>query len=483
MHPDSTPPNPPAPSLLQEPAAVLEDLGEVVLNDDQNLIISSQDAEAMLHAAQSLQAFWRTRAPSVAVEHFVGDQRLALLSHINQGIAKLGLEQAMQKPLPPYLPKQIAIVTHAEQLPASDVQMLQDLTRHLPGLCWRWVLLRLETPDDQRSAAVARITPIQQPQVQRTAEPDPATPAAPLEPSAPSAPFAPGEKVEPFLEPVEPLASAEAVTPAQAVVPAETAALAQTAIVSAPHQIPPLNPEVETHPSAFRPSHRWTWLGLAALVGLGAWGAWLRFGTPQPAPSGAAERAATSALTSASTSAASSPASAMAPASAPEVLAASSPETPLPSAAASQPIDQAAASTPPSQATAAVPATASAQPSTRTAASSPADTSAEVPDVALRGVRWLAQQSPDFYVLEHGAFKTAAQAQSLIKTRTELANARVLMLKTAATGGRFLVITGPFRSQERAQNYKVRENLPPQIPVRQVSEVLQESVRAAPSQP
>lgn len=436
----------------------------------------------MLHAAQSLQAFWRTRAQSVAVEHFSGDQRLALLSHINHGIAKLGLEQAMQKPLPPYLPKQIAIVTHAEQLPASDVQMLQDLTRHLPGLCWRWVLLRMETPDDQRSAAVDSIVPIQQPQAQWTAKPAPATPAEPLKHSAPSAPFAPGEKVEPFLEPVKPLASAEPVTPAQAVVPAETAALDQTPTMSATHQIPTLPPEAET-PSAGKPSHRWAWLGLAALVSLGAWGAWMRFGTPQPAPSGAAERAATSASTSASTSAESSPASAMAPASAPEVLAASSPETPLPSAAASQPIDPAAASTTPTQSTATVPATASAQPSARTPASAPADPSAEVPDVALRGVRWLAQQSHEFYVLEHGAFKTAAQAQSLIKTRTELANARVLMLKTAAAGGRFLVITGPFRSQDRAQNFKVRENLPPQIPVRQVSEVLQESVRAAPSRP
>ncbi len=433
----------------------------------------------MLHAAQSLQAFWRTRAPSVAVEHFVGDQRLALLSHINQGIAQLGLEQAMQKPLPPYLPKQIAIVTHAEQLPTSDVQMLQDLTRHLPGLCWRWVLLRMETPDDQRSAAVASITPTQ-PHAQWTAEPAPVTPAAP---SAPSAPFAPGEKVEPFLEPGEPLASAEPVASAQAAVPAETGALAQTPIVSAPHQIPQLNPEAETPPSAGKPSHRWAWLGLAALVGLGAWGAWLRFGTPQPAPSGAAERAGISESTAASTAAASSPASAIAPASAPEVLAASSPETPLPSASASQPIDPTAVNTPPSQASATVPAAPSAEPAARTPASAPADPSAEVPDVALKGVRWLAQQSPDFYVLEHGAFKTAAQAQSLIKTRTELANARVLMRKTAAAGGRFLVITGPFRSQERAQNYKVRENLPPQIPVRQVSDVLQDSVRAAPSRP
>ena len=106
-----------------------------------------------------------------------------------------------------------------------------------------------------------------------------------------------------------------------------------------------------------------------------------------------------------------------------------------------------------------------------------------LPSAKPNSLARLAQQSPDFYVLEHGAFKTAAQAQSLIKTRTELANARVLMLKTAAAGGRFLVITGPFRSQERAQNYKVRENLPPQIPVRQVSDVLQDSVRAAPSRP
>jgi hypothetical protein len=101
----------------------LEDLGQVVLKDDQNLIIWSQDREAMARAAQSLQALWRSQAPAVAVEHFTGDQRLALLSHINQGIAQTGLAQAMQKPSTPSFPSQIAIITNAEQLPASDVQM------------------------------------------------------------------------------------------------------------------------------------------------------------------------------------------------------------------------------------------------------------------------------------------------------------------------------------------------------------------------
>jgi hypothetical protein len=126
---------------------------------------------------------------------------------------------------------------------------------------------------------------------------------------------------------------------------------------------------------------------------------------------------------------------------------------------------------------------AAAQPAALPPASAPADNNADIPDVALRGVRWLAQQSPEFFVLEHGAFQTAAQAQSLIRTRDELANARVLMRKSTAPGGRFVVITGPFRSLDRAQNYKVRENLPPQIQIRKVSDVLQESVGPAKPRP
>jgi hypothetical protein len=122
-----------------------------------------------------------------------------------------------------------------------------------------------------------------------------------------------------------------------------------------------------------------------------------------------------------------------------------------------------------------------AEPASLAQAPAAADTRNDVPEIALRGVRWLALQTPEFFVLEHGAFQTAAQAQSLIRSKDELVNARVLMLKTANPGGRFVVITGPFRSQERAQNYKARENLPPQIQMRRVSDVLEDSVRTAPS--
>jgi hypothetical protein len=366
------------------------------------------------------------------VEHFTGDQRLALLSHINQGIAQLGLNQSMQKPLPPYLPKQIAIITHAEQLPASDVQMLQDLTRHLPGLCWRWVLLSLENPGGYRSAAVTSVN-AREPHSEWMAERAPAP--------APPVPVVPGEPVEPFFEPTAPLASAELVAAAQ------TAAVAEA----------PETPQAAPGRSFGQPAKRWAWLGLALLV-LSAWGAWYWIGKHHFAPASAPE-----------------PASAPAPTSAP------APDTPpLPSASATQQIDPVADNTTPNQASEAVTATAAAQPDARSPTQAPADPSPELPDVALRGVRWLAQQSPEFYVLEHGAFQTVAQAQSLIRSRDELVNARVLMRKNAAPDGRFLVITGPFRSQDRAQNYKVRENLPPQIPVRRVSDLLQESAKAAP---
>lgn len=422
-----------------EPAAALEDLGQVVLKDDQNLIIWSQDSVTLARAAQSLQDFWQGEAPAVVLEHFTGDQRLALLSHINQGIAELGLTLAMQMPSSASMPRQIALITNAQDLPASDVQMLQDLTRHLPGLRWRWVLLCQEQPGGQKSAALASM---------HAAQPHPQWMAEP----------APGEKPAPVAreEDVEPVVMAK---------PAETSALAEDTIVISPTAMP----QGPTSPALKQPAKRLAWLGLAVMLVLAAWGTWLHFGVPKSAPSLAAEQ----------------PASAAAPSSDAASAAAAAPAlaAPVPSASDSQPTDPAAASFVTSQAAERVASAAVAEPAALPPVAVPVDNSTDVPDVALRGVRWLALQSPEFFVLEHGTFQTAAQAQSLIRSQDELANARVLMRSSTAPGGRFWVITGPFRSQERAQNYKVRENLPPQIKVRSVSEVLQESVRAAPARP
>ena len=370
MRPGPSHATPPASSQPKEPASALEALGQAVLKDDQNLVIWRQDSEAMWRAAHALQSLWRTAAPAVAVEHFTGQQRLAWLGHINQGIAQLGLTQAMQTPSPTALPRQISLVTHAEQLSASDVQLLQDLTRHLPGLRWRWVLLGL---DPQWMA-------------------EPRTLASPSPTS-----------------------------------------------------------EAAASPASKQAPKRLAWLSLAALLGLGAWGTALHLSDPNSVTTRADTR---SASASASAAAATTPTPA---ASAPALEAPPSP-TPNPVASA-----------------------APAEPAALPQAPAAADTRNDVPEIALRGLQWLTLQSPEFFVVEHGAFQTAAQAQSLIRSKDELVNARVLMRKTANPGGRFVVITGPFRSQERAQNYKDRENLAPQTPVRRVSDVLEDSVRAAPS--
>jgi hypothetical protein len=425
MLPGPSHPNPSAYSQPKESEAALEALGQVVLKDDQNLVIWRQDSEAMWRTAQALQNFWRTTAPAVALEQFTGQQRLDLLGHINQGIAQLGLAQAMQKPLPDSLPQQISIITNAEQLPAADVQMLQDLTQHLPGLRWRWVLLGLDPSAGQNSAAIPGMNPCE-PGAQWMAVPGLAAPAT----LAASSPLA---------DPLN-LASVSPATEAVSIFPSK------------------------------KPSRRLAWLSLAALLGLGAWGTASHFFDANSVPSQADKPAA------AATPAAS--ASASASDSAPSLEA-----PPQPSASDPQPTASAASNTPPSQTqdqeVIAVPAEPAAPPQAPVAA----DTRNKVPEIALQGVRWLALQSPEFFVLEHGAFQTAAQAQSLIRSREELANARVLMRKTADPSGRFVVVTGPFRSQERAQNYKVRAKLAPQIQVRKVSDVLQESVRTAPARP
>ena len=211
-------PNPPASSQPKVPESALEALGQVVLKDDQNLIIWRQDNEGILRAKHALQTLWRAEAPAVAVEHFTGQQRLALLSHINQGIAQLGLKQAMQTPSSASLPRQISIITNAEELSASDVQMLQDLTQHLPGLRWRWVLLGLNPSGEHNNAAIAGMN---------LSEPNPQWM-------------------------VEPLTLASI----------------------------PLATEAASSPASKQPFKRLAWLSLAALLGLGAWGTALHFSEP-----------------------------------------------------------------------------------------------------------------------------------------------------------------------------------------------------------
>ena len=96
-----------------------------------------------------------------------------------------------------------------------------------------------------------------------------------------------------------------------------------------------------------------------------------------------------------------------------------------------------------------------------------------VPDVAIRGHRWLSGLPGNFFVIAHGRHERLTLALRQIETKAELSTARVVMLSpTPSQASRFLVITGPFRSLERAQNFKVRQKLPESTDIQEVSTVL-----------
>lgn len=96
-----------------------------------------------------------------------------------------------------------------------------------------------------------------------------------------------------------------------------------------------------------------------------------------------------------------------------------------------------------------------------------------VPDVAIRGHRWLSGLPGNFFVIAHGRHERLALALRQIESKAELSTARVVMLSpTSSQPSRFLVVTGPFRSLERAQNFKVRQKLPESTDIQEVSTVL-----------
>ena len=132
--------------------------------------------------------------------------------------------------------------------------------------------------------------------------------------------------------------------------------------------------------------------------------------------------------------------------------------------AASEPLPMASAappSTPPKveAGPAATPAKAKpAEPSSKTPPAKTSNTSSKVPEAARAGGRWLKALPADTYVIEHGSAGSFDQAQKLKAKHKELANARIVAQRKTpgADDWQFTVVTGPFRSEERAKSYLSR---------------------------
>jgi hypothetical protein len=85
----------------------------------------------------------------------------------------------------------------------------------------------------------------------------------------------------------------------------------------------------------------------------------------------------------------------------------------------------------------------------------------ELPDIAVKGQKWLSELPKDSFVVLHGTFTTAGAAQKRIRDQAWLNQARVIpFFKSPKDPAEFIVVTGPFRAEERAKAYITRLDLP-----------------------
>jgi hypothetical protein len=101
----------------------------------------------------------------------------------------------------------------------------------------------------------------------------------------------------------------------------------------------------------------------------------------------------------------------------------------------------------------------------------------ELPDTALQGRAWLKGLPEDSFVLEHQSFASLREAQAAIKSKEWLANARIVPLfADGKDEARFAVVTGPFRSKDRAKNTITRLGLSNDVAIKAVPAALAQAV-------
>lgn len=380
------------PVLQAEQAAILEELAKAVLHNGQNLMIWETTAPQATSAGAALLAWWQALAPHVRISHFSGQHAEQWLGHVNQDLAQRKLQTAAQAHPTRVATDEICFLHEAEHLKVDHLQLLQQLSLHIPGGSMRWVLL-FKQAAHQPTWLPSAMTPwLEHPRhwLNWDMNTPPATTPAPVAPIA--------------------------------------GAAASPAKRSQPVKI---------------------WLaGFLCLAALAGWVVHIQPPIRQVVP----------------------------PAQPPAV--------PAPAAAAAAPrqTDSASseAASPPNLAERQVqnrPAAWNevATPAAAPASSLPQPTERPLSEGVNRGHRWLKGLSPEHFLLEHGSFDNELQAQTLMRSQPELVNARVIMVKSKdPQKPQFLVVTGPFRSEDRAQNFKARQNLPAQIRIRTVAGVVQQ---------
>lgn len=91
----------------------------------------------------------------------------------------------------------------------------------------------------------------------------------------------------------------------------------------------------------------------------------------------------------------------------------------------------------------------------------------ELPDIAIQGRAWLKGLPQESFCLEHGIYATVKQARASMKDKPWLVNARVLpVFAQGQEEAQFSVVTGHFRSKDRARNTITRMGLSADVKIK-----------------
>ena len=100
----------------------------------------------------------------------------------------------------------------------------------------------------------------------------------------------------------------------------------------------------------------------------------------------------------------------------------------------------------------------------------------ELPEGAVQGRLWLKGLPEDSYVLQHGTFVSLKQARAAMKDKEWLANARVVPVFTEGKDeAEFALVTGPFRTKDRAQNTIAKLKLSGRVSVQPSSSIYKQA--------
>jgi hypothetical protein len=100
----------------------------------------------------------------------------------------------------------------------------------------------------------------------------------------------------------------------------------------------------------------------------------------------------------------------------------------------------------------------------------------ELPEIAVQGRLWLRGLPDDSFGLVHGTYDTVKQAQASMKGKAWLANARIVpVFAQGKEESKFSVVTGPYKSKDRAQNTITRLELSADVSVKAQATLIAQS--------